>query len=663
MKSCVGAILEVDLTTQSIKKTAIPEEVYRNVLAGKGLGVWYCLRNIPAGADPLGPDNVLGFTSGALTGSGAFFCGRSTVVGKSSLTGGWGDSNVGGVFSPAIKQCGVDAIFFRGISEKPVYLYMDNTTCQLRDAEKYWGLDATEAELQLKEECRGKKEPCVAVIGQGGEKLSCISGICNEGGRIAARSGLGAVMGSKKLKAVVLAGSKPLPCADFQRMRELNKPLAQVVKNANLPKFVRGSMLGVGGKLMGKMKKSGPMDSTAQIGLLKKWGTLMTQPMSMNSGDSPIKNWSGTPKDVKKHTKDFNPDKPIKLEVEKYHCYSCPMGCGGVLDIHDLFDGAFSHTHKPEYESVNQFGPQLLNYDYKAIFYVNELLNRAGIDTISCGGTVAFAIECYERGILTKEDTDGLELTWGNASAVIELVKKIIRREGIGDVLADGSKRAAERIGKGSEQYAIHVGGSEPGAHDSRNDPGLALHYEADPAPGKHTVGMDSLYNAMAIWNICSWAPVAKQHLKEEDYAVNDENALRTVAGACYTMLVDGIGMCLYGQNIGTGTIKVVDMINAASGWDLTGDDYMEMGKRIQTMRQMFNIKQGIDPRQVKLPKRMLGEPPLEHGPLKGKQLKDREKFKSCYWRLIGWDEETGVPLESSIEQLGIDKLLKMEVQ
>ena len=304
-----------------------------------------------------------------------------------------------------------------------------------------------------------------------------------------------------------------------------------------------------------------------------------------------------------------------------------------------------------------------MNFDFNAILYVNELLNRAGIDTISCGGTVAFAIECYEHGILTKADTDGLELKWGNAEAVIELVKKIIRREGIGDVLADGSKKAAERIGKGSEQYAIHVGGSEPGAHDSRNDPGLALHYEADPAPGKHTVGMDSLYNTMAIWNICTWAPVAQRHPKEEDYAVNDENALRIVAGACYTMLIDGIGMCLYAQTMGTGTVKVVDMINAASGWDLTGDDYMEMGKRIQTMRQMFNIKQGIDPRQVKLPKRMLGMPPLEQGPLKGKQLKNREKFKSCYWRLIGWDEETGVPLESSIEQLGINQLLELEVQ
>lgn len=142
MKSCMGAILEVDLTTKTIKRTAVPEEVYRNVLSGKGLGVWYCLRNIPAGADPLGPDNVLGFTSGALTGTGAFFCGRSTVVGKSPLTGGWGDSNVGGIFSPAIKQCGVDAIFFKGISEKPVYLYMDNRTCELRDASQYWGLDA-----------------------------------------------------------------------------------------------------------------------------------------------------------------------------------------------------------------------------------------------------------------------------------------------------------------------------------------------------------------------------------------------------------------------------------------------------------------------------------------------------------------------------------------
>lgn len=662
MKSCMGYILEVDLTSGKIKKTKVSDEVYYNVLSGKGLGAWYCLKNIPAGADPLGPENILGIVSGALTGTGALFCGRWIAVGKSPLTNGWGDSNCGGVFSPAIKQCGVDAIFFKGISEKPVYLYMDNKTCELRDASSYWGLDATEAEERLIKDNTIKKKPCVAVIGQAGEKLSCMAGICNEGGRIAARSGLGAVMGSKHLKAIVLAGNMQIPCAEPENIKALSKEFGRKVKNANIPGFVKGTMLGVGGKLMGMVPLGYPLDGSMSNMLLRRWGTPMNTPMASKSGDAPIKNWIGTPSDIPNSTKIFNPDLVIERETAKYHCYSCPLGCGGMLDIKDVKDGKFKHTHKPEYETINQLGNLLLNGDMESIYYMNELLNRAGMDSISAGGTIAFAIECYENGLIDKNVTDGLELNWGNTEAIIELVKKIIARDGFGDILADGSKVASERLGKATERYAIHVGGAELPAHDSRNDAGLALHYAAEPAPGKHTVAMDLMYGAMSIWDICSWAPSVKVHPKGEDLLPTEDNAKRTMANACYTMLIDGMGACYYAEMMGVHTFHPVKYLNAASGWDRTGDDYMEIGKRIQTMRQMFNIKQGIEPTKVRLPNRLLGYPPLSSGPLKGVQLQHADEQISKHWEVFGWDKKTGSPLPETIVNLGINKLLEMEV-
>jgi len=657
----MGSILEVDLTSGEIKKTKVPDEIYYNVLSGKGLGAWYCLKNIPAGADPLGPDNILGITSGALTGTGALFCGRWTVVGKSPLTGGWGDSNCGGMFAPAIKQCGVDAIFFRGVSEKPVYLYMDNRTCELRDASAYWGLDATEAEKRLTEDSqKGKKLPRVAVIGQAGENRSCIAGICNDGGRIAARSGLGGVMGSKRLKAVVLAGSLPIRSAQPERVKELSSVMGRKIKRMLVPP-VSGAMLPMVGRMMG-LPVSFPMDGAMSGMLLKKWGTPMNQALAVVSGDAPLKNWSGGPKDVPGANKEFNPDKILAMETAKYHCYSCPMGCGGMLDTGKVPGMEYDETHKPEYETMNQFGPLLVNNSLDSIFIINELLNRAGMDTISAGATVAFAIECFEVGILTKADTDGLELTWGNTQAIIALVKKMIAREGFGDVLADGSRIAARRIGKGSERLAMQVGGSELPAHDSKNDGHLVTHYAAEPAPGKHTVAMDLMYNAMSLCDICSWAPPAKLRNKKENLEPTETVALATAANACYTMMMDGAGGCYYGEMMGVHTFKLIEYLNAAAGWGRSGDDYMEIGKRVQTMRQLFNVKQGIDPASVKLPGRALGYPSLRSGPLKGVKAPYAKEQVSLHWKVMGWDGETGVPAPETVEALGINALLEMEV-
>ena len=654
MKSCIGKILHVDLTSGTITTETVPEKVYSSVLSGKGLAAWHLYKNIPAGADPLGPENILGFVSGALTGTGALFCGRWMVCCKSPLTGGWGDSNCGGLFSPAIKQCGYDGIFFSGISEKPVYLFCDNTTAELRDASNYWGLDAVEAEERLRIEVPSKKRPCVAVIGQAGEKMSLISGIVNEGGRIAARSGVGAVMGSKKLKAVVLAGSKPIPCADSEAVKALSKELGRKVNKMTFPSGF-GRMLGLGGRAMGVMP-SMPLDGSVTSLIFKEWGTPSNTPMAITNGDGPIKNWDGGPKDARGMTRAFNPDKINKIEKTKYHCYSCPLGCGGKVSIIKNSFTNYTETHKPEYETIEGFGPLCLNGNLNSVLAINELLNRAGMDSISAGNTVAWAIECFERGIITKEQTGGLELNWGNADAIVKLVEQMVTRTGFGNELADGVKRASEKFG--GKEYAMHIGGQEPGMHDTRNDPQLAVHMVADPAPGKHTIGMAIQYGAMSLCDICSWAPPAKLHRKDIDYEPSEELAMISKANSCYSMLTDGAGGCYYGEMMGVHMWKLIEYLNAASGWQYDGDHYMEIGERIQTLRQLFNIKQGFDPAAVKLPKRMEGNPPLTNGPLKGRSLKTMEQV-SLHWKAFGWDPITGVPLPETVDRLGITELME----
>ncbi len=658
MKSCTGKILKVDLTSGTTAVEKIPDEVYEAVLSGKGLGAWYLYKNIPAGADPLGPDNILGFCSGALTGTGAFMTGRFTVVCKSPLTGGWGDANCGGVFSPAIKQCGYDAIFISGISEKPVYLYCSNKGAEIRDASAYWGLDAVEAENKLLEDNRGGKIPRVAVIGRAGEKLSLISGICNEGGRIAGRSGVGAVMGSKKLKAVVLAGSRPMPCADPEAVKALSKELGRKINKMWIPKGMGGGigLMGIG---MGKSPLVLPLDGSMTAYLFREWGTPSNTPLAITSGDGPLKNWGAGPSEVGglRMTLDYNPEKINKIEEAKYHCYSCPLGCGGRLDLSGVMCSEYYETHKPEYETLQAFGPLCVNRDLDSVLYMNEILNRAGMDSISAGNTVAWAIECYENGILTKEQTDGLELTWGNYEAEIELLKKMIERDGFGNDLADGVKRAAEKYG--GKEYAMHVGGQEPGMHDTRNDPQLGIHMVAEPAPGKHTIGMSVQYGAMSLCDICSWAPPATLHPKSEDIEPTETLALISKANACYSMLFDGFGGCYYAEMMGVHMYKAIEYINAAAGWDYDGDHYMEIGARIQTIRQMFNVKHGYEPADVKLPKRMQGMPPLKKGPLKGVTLKNEEQV-AMHWKAFGWDEKTGHPLPETIESLGINRLMEV---
>ncbi len=641
----MGKILMVNLSDGSIEEQQIPDSVYEKFLSGSGLGGFILYNNIPADADPLGPDNILGFVSGLLTGTGSLFTGRWMVVGKSPLTGGYGESNCGGNFSPAIKRCGYDGIFFKGISEKPVYLYISKGKAELRDAGHLWGKDAIETEEMLIADLTVKRKPKVACIGPAGEKLSCISGISNDLGRMAARSGLGAVMGSKKLKAVVLDSAKKIESHNRSEIRELNEKCNKWVQFQ--PWFLSGNGLRILAALLRFLPIPTAMDGMLWKLMLRKWGTIALNQYSVELGDAPIKNWGGSNLDfTKEKSNNINPDTILESEVSKYHCYSCPLGCGGICK------GKFPNgeTHKPEYESILALSGLCLNDNMGSVFTMNDRLNRAGMDTISAGGTIAFAIECYEKGILTKDDTDGLALTWGNTDAMIALMEKMIAREGIGDILADGVKKASEKIGKNSDQYAIHAGGQELPMHDSRFDPGFAVHYAVEATPGRHTIGSQMYYEMFRLWKKDKALPgIWLMYRKQSKYKVTEKKAIHAAASSKFVNVLNGAGGCVFGAQIGVDRVPFFEWLNAATGWNKSPAEYLEIGKRLQTMKQAFNIKHGIDPKSTKPNPRALGQPPMTQGANRNRKV-DVDKMIKDYWQQFGWNTDTGKPSDEMMD-------------
>ncbi|MBP8980706.1 MAG: aldehyde ferredoxin oxidoreductase family protein [Syntrophobacterales bacterium] len=633
----LGKILWVDLTAGTCREETVADEVYEHHLSGIGLAVRLLADRIPAGADPLGPENILGFVSGLLTGTGALFSGRWMAAGKSPLTGGWGDANCGGTLSPAIKRCGYDGIFFAGVSSRPVYLFVGPGGPEIRDAAYLWGKDAPVAEEELMKEAGGQAR--VAVIGPAGERLSLIAGICNDRGRLAARSGLGAVMGSKRLKALVLTGKGRIPVHHREEVHRLSRECNRWVQLQ--PPFLSGTMAAYIGTLMRLLPTQMAMDGMVYKLLLKKWGTSSMNQMSVEMGDASVMNWKGTSADWGLgKSRSVNPDVIRALEKVKYHCYSCPLGCGGICAT----GGPLGEVHKPEYESILALGALCMNADLGSIITMNELLNRAGMDTISAGGTVAFAMECYEQGILSREDLDGLDLRWGNAEAMIALIEKMIRREGVGDLLADGAKRAAARIGRGSEVYAMHAGGQELPMHDGRNDPGFNVHYSVEATPGRHTIGAQLYYEMFQLWKRIPELPSPPLfYHKNRKYIADEEKAIMAAACSKFMNVANGAGLCLFGLFLGAARIPSFAWLNAATGWRRSPEEYLAVGAAVQDLKQKFNCKHGIDPKSFRVPDRVLGRPPQKRGANRGRTM-DIEKMCRDYWEHFGWEGETGIP-------------------
>jgi len=382
-----------------------------------------------------------------------------------------------------------------------------------------------------------------------------------------------------------------------------------------------------------------------------KSGTCGNTAALVGSGASPVKNWLLTGTETFPTVDKIDGDNIIKYETKKYGCYSCPIRCGGITTVPS---GKYpvSETHKPEYETVAAFGNMCFNDEVDSIFKLNDMCNRGGLDTISAGSVIAFAMECYEHGIITKADTDGIDLTWGNAEAMIAMTEKIIYREGFGDVLADGVKVAAEKIGKGAEKYAMHIGGQEPGLHNATFLPGRGTGFVAEPTPGRHTAG--------APYTRCDTNTAAGPY-KElqfsgfEKYQYTGKGQAAAVA-TNYWQVGTSTGMCL--MPFMSGVFPLLEFVKAVTGWDMSVSETLETGARIQTLRQLFNVREGITPSDFRLPDRMVGIPPKSEGPLREITI-DIETLTREYREAMEWDPKTGQPSEACLTRLGLKGLIK----
>lgn len=658
-KGYMGKTMWVNLTSGEIGREEIADEIYQNFLSGYGLAARLLYERIPPGTDALGPDNILAFVSGLLTATGSVFSGRWMACAKSPLTGGWGDANCGGDLSPAIKGAGVDGIFFTGAAARPVYLVVDEERVELKDAGQIWGKDCVDTDRLIRQELGDDRERFkIACIGPAGEKLSLIAGICNDRGRYAARSGLGAVMGAKKLKAIAVRGSARPEVHDPEEVKELTRQFLKNFKRGEfLTKILRNRLFRIAGKLA---RIGPPSRNPGELwrAVLKKYGTCGITAMSAENGDSPVQNWIGTgfiDFPLGRSSK-ISDDAAISSQVKKYGCYSCPLQCGGIMTV---TDGPYplAESHKPEYESLCSFGALCLVDDLPALLQANDMCNRGGVDTISCGSLVAFAMECYERSILTKEDTGGLELKWGSGEAMLQLVDMIIRRQGIGDVLADGVKRAAAKIGKGSEQWAIHAGGQELPMHDPRFDPGVGIAYECEPTPGRHTIASYTWQDLIGIDHLLPGAQPIKAMTTRKTRLNPTARIVNQVLNSKLTQVINGAGVCIFGMGCGL-TLPLFPWLNAVTGWNKSAEDYLIIGERIQTLRHSFNVREGQTPLDSEMSPRAKGSPPSGHGPHKGVTL-DTATAREHYYKAFGWDTETGKPLRDALEKLRLSNVVK----
>ncbi|MGD0918889.1 MAG: aldehyde ferredoxin oxidoreductase family protein [Thermodesulfobacteriota bacterium] len=607
----VGKLLFVDLTKGTLKEKPLSEELAKNFIGGYGIGARLLYDMMKPGVDPLGPDNILGFVSGPLNGTGALFGGRYTVVCKSPVTGGWNDANSGGFFGPELKRAGYDAVFVSGASNKPVYLFIKDGKAEIRDAKQLWGKDCTETEEALIRET-GESKLRVALIGPAGEKKSLMACVINDKHRAAGRGGCGAVMGSKNLKAVVVRGTGKVPVAHPEKVKEVN---AQILDNM----------------------KNGP--AAEMIKAFAAFGTGGNTGMSALNGDSPVKNWGGVgivdmgeESAAKLATVSFD----AKYNTQKYACANCPIGCGA----HYKVEGGkwpVAETDRPEYETLAAFGTMTLNDDAESIIKCNDICNRYGLDTISVGACVAWAIECYENGIFTKKETEGIELTWGNAEAIVAITQAIADQTGFGKVLALGSAKAAEKLRKGVE-YLQTVRGIELPMHDPRFSPWFAKTYQYDPTPARHVKG--------------GLGVVDFQSPNEVKYNYEGRGPM-DLGVTCGTEISNTSGLCLFG-GFAMPRDAATRFIEAATGWDFKEKDVIQTGKRIMNMRHAFNLREGQRPNDDDnlLPRRCVGEPPQKEGPLKGVTV-DYKKMANYFFENMGWDEETTVPTRKSLEDLG----------
>jgi aldehyde:ferredoxin oxidoreductase len=615
MSGYAGKILRVDLGKQKITKTPLEETVAKAYIGGRGIAARIIYDEVEPKTGPFDPDNRLVFMTGPLTGTTVPSSGRYEVCAKSPASDAWGDANSGGYFGPELKWAGFDGIIFQGRAPKPVYLWVHDGEAEIKPAGHIWGKDAYETEDILRGDL-GDSKVRTACCGPAGEKLVRFAAVMNDKYRAAGRCGMGAVMGSKNLKAIAVRGTNKPSLGDEEGLRQLSLEAIKMIKESPITPalFAYGS--------------SGGLIMLASI------------------GDTPIKNWSkGEFANAEKVSGGALAETYLK---RKYACYNCQIACGRWVRVSD--EPYTCEGCGPEYETCASLGTNCLNENLAAICKANDLCNRVGLDTISAGSAIAFAMECYEKGLITKKDCGGIELRWGDADATIEMIKKIAYRKDIGDTLAEGVRRASKKIGKGSDQLAIHVKGLEVAMHDPRYNKSLAVTYAVGSTGGRHTEGQSLEMGQSPVLDV----PALSDSVEATS---EDRKAALSVAAIDFNMIVDALGICDYAASTGFSVGQMASMLNAATGWTMSKEDLLKVGERIANTTRAFNIRHGLTAKDDVLPSRLMQ--PQNEGGNQGQAIQNFQGLIKEYYALRKWDVLTGKPSKEKLVGLGLKKEAK----
>jgi aldehyde:ferredoxin oxidoreductase len=658
-----GQVLFVDLSTKSHRVETVDESIYRSFLGGYGLGAWLMWKHFPAGTDPLAPEACFALSAGMLTGLGTPFSGRIQIVGKSPLTGTWGDSNSGGSVCSHLRKAGYDALVVSGKAAEPTLLVIRDGEVSFEPAGELWGREVPETFDALKARFGGKRDVGISAIGPAGEKQQRIASVMNDRYHAFGRQGFGAIYGSKQLKAIVVSGTGEVPVAKPDELEALCKKITHEYKRdlglvARIfawmakPKKWLGWMY----RMMAKrgMKLQSPV--AAMRRLWAQRGTTAAVALSIENGDAPIKNWTGVgSRDFPLATRAMKIDGAVvdKYISKKLSCGDCPMPCKGVVRVKSR---GLSDVRRPDYETIVGFGANLLNDDIELVTACHDACNRLGIDAVSSSATLAWVCEAVERGHLSAAELDGIDMRWGNGEGALALTIKMGTGEGCGAWLGNGVKRAAEHAGKGSEDYAVHVHGGEPAYHDSRFTSLMGVTYIADPTPGRHTAGSASWNETFGVGFTLPRAAERKDW--NVKWKGNDGKGRAQALFSNAHQAMNGLGLCMF--TMLTGSLPWAELLDAATGWGLTELDLLACGERIQNLRAAFNRREGISPADFKPHPRMLGEGDghLEAGPLKGVRVA-LPVLRDDYYAAMHWNPTTGHLAKARAVQLGMAELLE----
>ncbi len=607
-----GKILRVNLSDNSTSTEAIDEPFCRKYLGGAGFVSYFLWKELQQGIDPLSPANKLIFALGPLTGLQLPGSGRNCIGAKSPLTGGIAKSEVGEFWGAELNRAGYDSIIIEGKADKPVYLWIQDGEVDIRDASHLWGENTKETQEAIRAELNDKRIR-VALIGPAGESLVRYACVMNGLYDAAGRGGLGAVMGSKNLKAIAVRGHKAPPVAKPEQVKELRRWL---------------------------------LDNIQRMASFQEYGTGAAMEGLETTGNLPVRNFrDGLFPAVKRIDAQTIKD-TIRIRMDA--CFACPVRCKKVVQAKEPYpvDSAYGG---PEYETLAALGSNCGIDDLVAIAKGSELCNAYSLDTISTGAVIAFAMECFENGLLSIEDTGGIEVRFGNEKAMLKLIELIARREGIGDLLAEGTAKAARIIGKGAKEFAMQVKGLEPGMHEPRVKYALGLGFMVNPHGADHCCNLhDTMY-------------ATEQQMKEfhplgilEPPLLNDIGPRKVALfrlAQFKKIVYDSLVLC---QFLPYSYQQLADVTSAVTGWDTGIMEQLRVAERILTMTRLFNIREGFTAADDALPQRFFQ--PKTDGILADKPLDatEFERAKSYYYTLMGWDARTGIPMPEKVEELGI---------